>query len=153
MMFSSNSTVSLSAGVVKPKVALAVVFRGDLEIQAKGFGMAKMKVAIRFGRESGVHPAAIIVGFQVFCDSGSDKVQRGWDVVLINHRYKAQNFSIDSLVPFWRGGNGNGGFSPGGTTDKGSTILRRCNCRRSAPTGGLGAVGGGVGPGSDFPAK
>ena len=90
-------------GVVEAKIAQAVVFGGDLEVQAQRFRVADMQVPVGFGREARVHFSAIFVGFQVFCDSGSDKVQRGRDVVLFNHRYKVQNFSIDSLRTFLEG--------------------------------------------------
>src|SRR6185295_571040 len=83
-------------GVVEAEIAQAVVFGGNFKIQAERFGMAEVKITVWFGRKAGMHLSAIIVGFQVFCDTSSDKIQRGWDIVLFNHKCKVENFNIDS---------------------------------------------------------
>ena len=75
-MFSSNSTFSFAGiGVIETQVAKAVVFGGNAKIEADRFRVADMQVAVRLGRKSRMHTAAIFVGFDVFCDACPDEVQ------------------------------------------------------------------------------
>src|SRR4029077_8136604 len=56
-------------GVIHSQVANAAKLPGDAEIQANGFGMADMKIAVRFRRE-----ASVDLGIFLFAD------MRGHDV-------------------------------------------------------------------------
>ena len=53
-------------GVVKAQVACATEFFGDSEVHADCLGMTYVEVAVWFGRETGVEPAAVFAGLKIF---------------------------------------------------------------------------------------
>ena len=62
-------------GVVKAQMADAAgIFGGDAEVQADGFGVADVQVAVGFRRKAGNDAAAILVGLQVGLNDAADKV-------------------------------------------------------------------------------
>src|SRR2546425_3922535 len=63
--------------VVEAKVAKTFILSGDSKVQTDRLGMTNMQVAVRLGRESRMHTAAVLVRFDVFSDPLSNKVQRG----------------------------------------------------------------------------
>ena len=60
-------------GIVKTQVAQAVVNISQTEVQADGFGVADVQVAVRLGRETGLD-GCMFTAFEVFIDNGADKV-------------------------------------------------------------------------------
>ena len=60
-------------GIVETQVAQAVVNIRQTEVQADGFGMADMQVAVGFGRETGLD-GCMFTAFEVFFDDGADKM-------------------------------------------------------------------------------
>ena len=60
-------------GVVEAQVALAVVNIGQAEVQADGFGVADVQVAVGFGRETGLD-GFVFAAFEVFFDEGADEM-------------------------------------------------------------------------------
>jgi hypothetical protein len=63
-------------GVVEPQVGLAAELRRQSEVQADGFGVADMEVAVGLGRKARVYAPAILVGLQVFEDDVADEISR-----------------------------------------------------------------------------
>ena len=61
-------------GVVKAQVAIAVEALGHVEVEADGFDVAEVQVAVGFGREAGDDVAAVFAVFQVFFDDVFDEV-------------------------------------------------------------------------------
>ena len=60
-------------GIVKTQVAQAVVNIRQTEVQADGFGVADVQIAVRLGREAGLD-GCMFAAFEVFFDDGADKV-------------------------------------------------------------------------------
>ena len=52
-------------GIVETEIAGSPEFLGNTEIHADGFGMAYVKVAVRFGRETRVEASAVFAGGKV----------------------------------------------------------------------------------------
>ena len=63
-------------GVVEPQVGLAAELGREAEVEADGFGVADVQVAVGLGRKAGVHAPAVLVGFQVFEDDVADEISR-----------------------------------------------------------------------------
>ena len=66
----------LGIGVVEAQVGLAAKLLRQSEVQADGFGMADVQIAVGFGRKAGVNAALIFVGLQIVEDDVADKVRR-----------------------------------------------------------------------------
>jgi hypothetical protein len=64
-------------GVVESQVAGAVVGLGDPEVQADGFGVADVQVAVGFRGKPGGQPAVVFIRFQIRFDDGRDEVGSG----------------------------------------------------------------------------
>ena len=60
-------------GVVETQVAQAVVNIRQTEVQADGFGVADVQVAVGFGREAGLD-GFVFAAFEVFFDDGADEM-------------------------------------------------------------------------------
>ena len=60
-------------GVVETQVAQAVVNVRQTEVQADGFGMADMQVAVGFGREAGLD-GGVFTAFEIVFDDGADEM-------------------------------------------------------------------------------
>ena len=72
-------------GVVKSEIAEAlVVFGCDTEIEEDGFGVSDVQIAVRLGRESGVNAAVVFVGFDVFGNDGSYKVESWCGIICVH---------------------------------------------------------------------
>ena len=71
-------------GVVKTQAANAVEFVGDAEVEADGFGVANVQVAVGFGRETGDHRCGNLALFEVIGHYLADKVA-GWAVGGVAH--------------------------------------------------------------------
>ena len=77
MMESTYSVSSLlGIGVVEAQVGLAAELRGQAEIQADGFGVADVQIAVRLRREARVYPSLILVGLQVVQNDVANEI--GW---------------------------------------------------------------------------
>ncbi|EKY04599.1 hypothetical protein HMPREF9120_02180 [Neisseria sp. oral taxon 020 str. F0370] len=63
-------------GVVKAQVAQAVIHIGEAEIEADGFGVADVQVAVGLGWEAGLD-GTVFAAFEVFFDDGADEVVVG----------------------------------------------------------------------------
>ena len=61
-------------GVVETQVAGAAEFLRQGKIQADGFGVAHVQVAVRLGRETGGDAAAVLAGFEVLGDDLADEM-------------------------------------------------------------------------------
>ena len=64
-------------GVVKAQVALAVKFFGHAKVEADGFGVPQVQVAVGLRGKAGVHLAAEAAGGVVLEDACADKVDAG----------------------------------------------------------------------------
>jgi len=64
-------------GVVQPKIAGSLIIPGDAEIEAYGFGMTDMNIAVRFRRKTGRNFPVVFVRFQIVIDDVADKIGRG----------------------------------------------------------------------------
>ena len=60
-------------GVVKTQVTQAVVNIRQTEVQADGFGVSDVQVAVGFWRETGLD-GIVFAAFEVFFDEGADEV-------------------------------------------------------------------------------
>ena len=68
-------------GVVKAHMAHAIKVARNAEVEANGFGMPNMQVAIGLGRKTRGHTVAVFGLCQIFSDNIADKVggrNRGW---------------------------------------------------------------------------
>ena len=63
-------------GVVKTKVAKAFVLGSHSKIQAYRLCMADVQIAVRLGRESRMHTAAILARFDVLSDPLANEIER-----------------------------------------------------------------------------
>ena len=84
-------------GVIEPEVCFAAELRGQTEVQADGFGVPDMEVAVGFGRESRVDAPTILIGFQVFEDDlaneiGTRRRDIGWGWIHIDVSWQFQRF-------------------------------------------------------------
>ena len=61
-------------GVVEAEIGFAAEFRGETEVQADGFGMADMQIAVGFGRKPSVDTALVLVRFQIVEDDVANEV-------------------------------------------------------------------------------
>ncbi len=66
----------LRVGVVETQVALAVVVLCQPEVEADGFGVADVQVAVRLRRETG-DDALVFAGGQIAIDDGADEIGNG----------------------------------------------------------------------------
>ena len=64
-------------GIVESQITFALELLCQTEIDADGFGMAYMQVAIRFRRETGMDPAGRAVIFKICLDYATDKIRAG----------------------------------------------------------------------------
>ncbi len=64
----------LRVGIVEAKVGTSAEFVSQAEIDADGFRMADVQVAVRLGRKTGLHAAVVLVGFEVLKNNVADKV-------------------------------------------------------------------------------
>ncbi len=62
-------------GVVEAEVVLAFVLLGEAEVEADALGVADVRIAVGFRRESGVDPAVVLTGAQIVLDDLLDEVQ------------------------------------------------------------------------------
>ena len=63
MIESTYSDLFLArVGVVEAQVAQAAELLGDAEVQADRLGVADVQIAVRLGREAGVHAAVVLAG-------------------------------------------------------------------------------------------
>ena len=60
-------------GIVETQVAQAVENIGQTEVQADGFGVADVQVAVGLGREAGLD-GIVFTAFEVFFDDGADEM-------------------------------------------------------------------------------
>ena len=60
-------------GIIKTQIAQAVINISQTKIQADGFGVADVQIAVRLGRETGLD-GCMFTAFEVFIDNGADKV-------------------------------------------------------------------------------
>ena len=60
-------------GIVKTQVAQAIVNISQTEVQADGFGVTDVQIAIRLGRETGLD-GCMFTAFEVFFDNGADEM-------------------------------------------------------------------------------
>ena len=66
MMESTYSVSSLHGiGVVEAQIGLAAELRGQAEIEADGFGVADVQIAVGLRRKARVYASLILVGLQV----------------------------------------------------------------------------------------
>src|SRR5206468_1061334 len=65
----------LRVGVVEAQVSLPAELRSQTEIQPNGLGMADVQIAVGLGRKPCMHPAAILVGLQIFEDDVANKIR------------------------------------------------------------------------------
>src|SRR4029453_16539646 len=62
-------------GIVESQVAFTSGYlRSDAEVQTDGLGVSDVQVAVGLGRKPGNDAAAVLAGFQVFGDDGSNEV-------------------------------------------------------------------------------
>ena len=61
-------------GIVEAQIAFAAEFLGQSEINADGFGVADMQIAVRLRRETGMHPPSILVGLQIFKNNVPEEI-------------------------------------------------------------------------------
>ena len=64
-------------GVVEAQVGFAAELRGEAEVQADGFGVADVQIAVRLRREPRVDTSAVLIGFQVFEDDLANEIRTG----------------------------------------------------------------------------
>jgi hypothetical protein len=72
-------------GVVEAEVAGAAELCCDAKVEADGFGVADVQVAVRLGGKPRGHTAAMFPGSDVVGDDRPDEIQRGWRLRL-SHR-------------------------------------------------------------------
>ena len=77
MMESTYSVSSLHGLVSSKRRLLAAELGREAEVEADGFGVADVQVAVRLGRKARVHAAAVLVGLQVLEDDVPDEVRGG----------------------------------------------------------------------------
>ena len=63
----------LRVGIVRGQVAQAIVNISQTEVQADGFGVTDVQIAIRLGRETGLD-GCMFTAFEVFFDNGADEM-------------------------------------------------------------------------------
>ena len=63
-------------GVVEAEIGFAVELGGEAEVQADGFGVADMQVAVGLRGKTGVNASAVFVGFKIFKDDVADEIGR-----------------------------------------------------------------------------
>jgi hypothetical protein len=63
-------------GIVKAQMADTAVFAGEAEVQADGFGVANVQIAVGLRRKAGLHSSAVFVGLQILQNDVADEV--GW---------------------------------------------------------------------------
>jgi hypothetical protein len=60
--------------IIKTKIAEALELVRQSEIETDGFGVADMKIAVGFGRKTGMDPALVFFSFQVLQDNFFDEM-------------------------------------------------------------------------------
>src|ERR1051326_6948131 len=73
--------------VVEAQVAGTPELLRDAEVQADGFRVADVQVAVRLGRKSRGDPAPVLAGLEIVRDDGSDEVE--------------QTYIINRVIPAW----------------------------------------------------
>src|SRR5207253_10726277 len=61
--------------VIEAQVGLAAKLVCQSEVQADGFGVSDMQVAVRLGRKTSLHPPAVLVGLQVFQNDVANEIR------------------------------------------------------------------------------
>ena len=56
----------LRVGVVEAQVGVAAELVGETEVEADGFGVSNMQVAVGLRREASLHTSVVLVGLQIF---------------------------------------------------------------------------------------
>ena len=80
LKFGTDGVRGVANADLTPELALALgraaarVLGGQTEIQANGFGMPDMKVAVGFGRKARDDTAAVFPGSAVRCDDLTDEI-------------------------------------------------------------------------------
>jgi hypothetical protein len=69
--------LALGIRIVEPQITRAAEFLRDAEIDADGFGMADMQIAVRLGRETRLHAPAVLTGADLLGDDLADEVAAG----------------------------------------------------------------------------
>ena len=64
----------LGIGIVEAKVGTSAKFVGQAEVNADGFRVADVQVAVGLGRKTRLHTAVVLVGLEVFENNVADKV-------------------------------------------------------------------------------
>ena len=62
-------------GVVEAEVGFAAEFRGEAEVQADGFGVPDVQIAVRLRRKARLDAPAVLVGFQIVEDDLANKIR------------------------------------------------------------------------------
>ena len=97
-------------GVVVAQVALAAILGRQAEVQADGFGVADMQVAVWLGRKAGVHAPLVLSLREIIVDDLLDEGAGGcWAAVRVGHERKttviARQCPIEQREPEpWIGG-------------------------------------------------
>ena len=65
-MESTYSFFLLGIGVVEAQIGVSAELVGEAEVEADGFGVADVQVAVGLGRKAGLHASVVLVGLQVF---------------------------------------------------------------------------------------
>ena len=60
-------------GIIETQVAQAVIDIRQTEVQADGFGVTDVQVAVGFGREAGLD-GFVFAAFEIFFDDGADEM-------------------------------------------------------------------------------
>ena len=63
-------------GIIKAQVANPPVVSCQSEVKTNRFGMADVKIAVRFGGKTCMYSAAVFTGLQVLRNDGLDKIAR-----------------------------------------------------------------------------
>src|SRR5204863_7997486 len=65
----------LPIGVVIPQIGAAAAFIGESEVEAAGFRMTDVQIAVGLRGKPGPDPSVVSVVFEVFADYVADKVR------------------------------------------------------------------------------
>src|SRR5205085_1768523 len=63
-------------GIVKPQVSLTAKLRGQSEVEADGFGVADVEIAVGFRWKAGVYTSPKLIGLEIFADDLANEVRR-----------------------------------------------------------------------------
>ncbi len=71
-------------GVIKSHIAKATKLSRNTEIEADGFGVSDMQIAVGLGRKTCMNSPIVFVCLQVLSNNRSDKIQRGSRIGVIH---------------------------------------------------------------------